>query len=131
MQAVNLPLGGSWRAVRPLRQVQSKRLRTRMRGGRECCPPEHLALGSPPGAFEPRCSAEPEQTCGRRRPGASPGIWTNLDRGLTAPPSGLPARRRRGLRQPGVGSPLRRKTALEWTTAARFSFVSLRLKIAL
>ena len=77
MQAVNLPLGGSWRAIRPLRQVQSKRLRTRMRGGRDCCPPEHLALGSPLGAFELRCSAEPEQTCGRRLPGASPG---NLDK---------------------------------------------------
>lgn len=128
MKAVNLPLGGSWRAIRPLCQVQSKRLRTRMRGGPECCPPEHLALGSPPGDFEPACSAEPKQTCGRRRPAASPGTWTNLDRGLTAPPFGLPARRRRGLPPPRVGSPLRRKTALEWPTAAQFSFVSLRLR---
>lgn len=128
MQAVNLPLGGSWRAIRPLCQVQSKRLRTRTRGERECCPPEHLALGSPPGDFEPACSAKPKQTCGRRRPGASSGIWTNLDRGLTAPPFGLPARRRRGLPPPRAGSPLRRKTALEQPTAAHFSFVSLRLR---
>lgn len=68
MQAVNLPLGGSWRAIRPLCQVQSKRLRTRTRGERECCPPEHLALGPRRATLNPR--ALPNQS--RRVAGGGP-----------------------------------------------------------